>query len=187
MGVIVFVEGKSDVRLIKPELLNNKNKIISLDYNSHKLLNQLNISHKLIEDYFNNDDKLMIDNLAFKLGISWYTEENIAKYLEYEGFNLGTLLDLEIPSYFFTNLKRIVGIKRVIENENPNKIISYSLKNYVDNICKNRKIKSEGEMKNEVRTSLFYNNLEIPISIGFKTIKLKISRKNYFRLKKKLD
>lgn len=187
MCVVVFVEGKSDVGLIKPELLNNKNTIISLDYNSHKLLNQSNINHKLIEDYFNNDDKLIIDDLAFKLGISWYTEENISEYLEYEGFNLGTLLDLEIPSYFFTNLKRIIGIKRAIENENPNEIISYSLKNYVDNICKNRKIKSSGEIKNEARTGLFYNDLEIPINVGFKTIKLKISRKNYFRLKKNLD
>lgn len=187
MCIIVFVEGKLDVGLIKPELLNNKNTIISLDYNSHKLLNQSNINHKLIEDYFNNDDKLIIDNLAFKLGISWYTEKNISKYLEYEEFNLGTLLDLEIPSYFFTNLKRIIGIKRAIENENPDEIISYSLKNYVDNICKNRNIKSSGEIKNEASTGLFFNDLEIPINIGFKTIKIKISRKNYFILKKKLD
>ena len=143
MQELILVEGIIDFEIINRNLFNNDSIVVSFDYHSHKSLNDNNIKHKLVEEYFSEEDKSEIDQLSLKFATSWYKDEKIKKYLEFEELNLGYLLELEMPSYFFTILKRIIGIKKIIEKENPNKIISYSLTKYIEQFCKNKNIKIE--------------------------------------------
>ena len=186
MKELILVEGSIDFGIINRNLFNNDSIVISFDYYSHKSLNDNSIKHKLVEEYFSEENKFEIDELSLKLAISWYKDENIKKYLEFDGFNLGSLLELEIPSYFFTILKRIIGIKNIIEKENPDKIISYSLKKYIEQICKNKNIKIDFFEKNTL-TGLFFDQITIPLNLGIMTKNIKISRKNYFKIKKIID
>ena len=186
MNEIILVEGDIDFGIINKNLFKNDSLVISFDFNAHKSLNENNIKHKLVEEYFTEEDKLEIDNFALKLGTTWYKDESIEKYLEYEGINLGSLLELEMPSYFFKILKRLIGIKKIIEKEEPKKIISYSLKKYINEFCKNKKIEIENFEKIK-QTGLFFDEISIPLNLGFSTKNIKISRKNYFRLKKAVD
>ena len=101
MNEIILVEGDIDFGIINKNLFKNDSLVISFDFNAHKSLNENNIKHKLVEEYFTEEDKLEIDNFKLKLGTTWYKDESIEKYLEYEGINLGSLLELEMPSYFF--------------------------------------------------------------------------------------
>jgi len=184
MKEIILVEGKIDFNILNQNLFNNNSLIISFDFESHKSLNK--IPHKTIEEYFSEEDKKEIDDLALNLGTNWYKNKKIEGSINYEGLNLGKLLELEMPSYFFKHLKRIIGIKKIIEKENPKKIISYSLDNYLKSICKNDDIDLV-LLKNIISSSLFFDEIKIPLNLGFTTSNIKLSRKNYFRLKKAAD
>jgi hypothetical protein len=184
MKEIILVEGEIDFNILNQNLFNNNSLIITFDFESHKSLNK--IPHKTIEEYFSEEDKKEIDELALNLGTNWYKNKKIEGSINYEGLNLGKLLELEMPSYFFKHLKRIIGIKKIIEKENPKKIISYSLDNYLKSICKNDDIDLV-LLKNTISSSLFFDEIKIPLNLGFVNKNIKISRKNYFRLKKYTD
>ena len=184
MKEIILVEGKIDFNILNQNLFNNNSLIISFDFESHKSLNK--IPHKTIEEYFSEEDKKEIDDLALNLGTNWYKDKQIERIINYEGLNLGKLVELEMPSYFFKHLKRIIGIKKIIEKENPKKIISYSLDRYLKSICKNYDIDLV-LLKNNIPLNLFFDTIEIPLNLGFTTRNIKLSRKNYFRLKKVVD
>mgnify|MGYP004005028003 FL=1 len=49
---------------------NENNLIISLDYNSHKKLNDLKIKHVPFENYLDQNDFQLIDNTTFKINTS---------------------------------------------------------------------------------------------------------------------
>ena len=186
MNEIILVEGKIDFNVIEKKIFNNNSLVVSFDFDSHKTLNQNKIKHKLVEDYFSEEDKIEIDSFSLKLGTSWYKNEKISQYLEYDKINLGSLLELEMPSYFLKILKRIIGIKKIVEKEKPEKIISYSLKKYVNEFCKKKEITIKNYEKRK-ETGLFFDEISIPLSLGVTTKNIKISRKNYFRLKKIME
>jgi hypothetical protein len=185
MKTLVLVEGKIDFSILKLEILKNSI-IITFDINSHKSLSEKKITHNFVEDYFNEKDKKEIDDLALYLGINWHKHKTIEKNLKYNELNLGTLLELEMPSYFFNHLKRVIGIKKILEKENPKKIISYSLNNYIKHISKNSDIDLV-LLKNNMSSNLFFDKIEIPLNLGFKNIKIKLSRKKYSILKNTVD
>ena len=186
MNKLILVEGTIDFKIINKKLFDNDSTVISFDYLSHKSLNDNNIEHKLVEEYFLEEDKNEIDKLTLKFATTWYKDEKIRKYIEFEKINLGSLLELEMPDYFFKILKRIIGIKNIIEKENPNQIISYSLKKYVKYLCKNKNIKLNSFEK-IIPTGLFFDKIEIPLNIIFIKKNIKISRKNYFKIKNTID
>jgi len=186
MNEVILIEGEIDFSIIDKSLFNNNTLIISFDFHAHKSLKENNIKHKLVEEYFSEVNKSEIDLLSLKLGTSWYKDKRIKKYLEYNGLNLGSILDLEMPSYFFKILKRIMGIKIILNKENPKKIISYSLKKYVDELCKGTNIETQFFEKNTT-DELFFDKISIPLNLGFTTKNIKISRKNYFKIKKSTD
>ncbi len=181
---IVIVEGKDDVKELTDIMhASNDVKIISFDFYAHKSLNKLEIKHEIIEEYFSNDDQLKLDNLALKLATTWYKQKNLTSFLEYDGLNLGCILEIEIIGYFFLHLKRTLGIIRILEKEQPKKIISSSLGNFVKIICVDKKIEViTHEVK--ITSSLHFDKIQVPIEIGHKVISLKISRNQFLLLKK---
>ncbi len=51
--------------------------------------------------------------------------------LEYNGVNLGSLLEIELIGYFFEYIKRIIGIHKIIKKESPKIVFtSFSMKFY---------------------------------------------------------
>lgn len=186
MNEIILVEGKIDFSIIHKKIFENNSLVVSFDFESHKTLNENGIKHKLVEEYFSEEDKLEIDNLSLKLGTTWYKDKKMIEYQKYEEINLGSLLELEMPSYFFTILKRIIGIKKIVEKENPEKIISYSLKKYVLEFCNIKEIETQFFEK-ITSDGLFFDRIMIPINLGFTKKSIKISRKNYFKIKKMVD
>ena len=98
MNKLILVEGVIDFKIINKKLFDNNSIAISFDYLSHKSLKDNNIEHKLVEEYFSKEDKNKIDELTLKFTTTWYKDEKIKKYLEFEEINLGSLLELEIPN-----------------------------------------------------------------------------------------
>jgi len=186
-STLIIVEGDNDVEALKNDLKNsNDTKIISFDFKAHKLLSELNISHELMENYISDHDENMIDELSVKFTKNWYKSKNISQYLEYNNLNVGFLIENEMIPYFFNIIKRVIGIKRVYEKENPNKIISSSLNNIAQH-CYKEKIDVIHRFKENKSSSLYYDNIEIPINLGGKTKSIRISRNAYTKTKKMFE
>lgn len=183
---LILVEGLDDVETLKNIIISSKNvKIISFDFYAHKALQKLGISHNLIEEYFSKEDESKIDNLAVDLTTNWHKLEEFQELLEYEGLNVGFLVEIEIITYFFLFLKRVLGISRIIEKDLPSKIIAASLSKVVQSFEKSN-INLISHIR-EQTSALYFDDIEIPLSIGTKMKTIKISRNQYTRIKKILE
>lgn len=180
---LVFVEGKEDVEILTPIINKSSTKIISFDFEAHKKLESLGIKHFFVEEYITKQDELDIDNKTVELTTKWYLHPTLIKYLEYGEINFGSLLEIEIIWYFFEYLKRIIGIIRIIENEKPKKIFVSFLSDCTKSICDDKPIEII-KQKSQKNVVLFFDSIEIPIGICGKVITIKISRKNFQRVKK---
>jgi len=180
---IAFVEGKEDVEMLITIINPSQTKIISFDFESHKKLKGLGIKHFFVEEYITEKDELNIDKKTVELTTGWYLDPNLIEFLKYNGINIGSLLEIELIWYFFEYLKRMIGIIRVIEKEDPKKIFAVFLSDCTEIVCKDKAIKLM-KYESKKKIGLFFDSIEIPISIHGKIIALKISRKNFLRIKK---
>lgn len=182
METIILIEGKKDIQTILNDKSNNGSKIISFDYNSTKLLNEIKLENFPIDNYFKESDPELIDELTVNFTKNWYKVCNKNKELDFKEVNLGHLIEAEILRYFLFTLRRIIGIIRIIEKENPKKIICGSLSKFVKNLIGKQNIIIQAKSQ-EIDSDLEFSKIEIPINIGFKR-NITISRKNYLSMKK---
>jgi glycosyltransferase involved in cell wall biosynthesis len=161
--------------------------IISCDILSHEKLLKMNIDHQMIENYIEKNDQDLIDKLVIDSSHEWYSQEGITELLEFENMNLGSLLELEIGPYFLQIIKNFIGVKRVIEKENPSNIICSTPLSMIVKIFtkdKNIKIKSY-DISNT--TSLVYDRIQISFNIGKKLFSIWVSRKFALKIKNTLE
>lgn len=182
---IVFIEGNEDVENLKEIIFSSDVKIISFDFKGHKKLTDLGIIHSMIEEYFSKEDEDELDSKSLNLTKEWYLHSGLADLLEYNKINLGSILEIEIVGYFFDYLKRILGIIRIIEKEDPKEIFTSFLSNCTEAVCKNKEVKIHPNKTTQTAT-LFFDSIEIPIRVGKKTKSIKISRRNFLLIKKLL-
>lgn len=179
---LILVENSHDVEILKDTINSLKDaKIISFDFLAHKTLKELDISHKIIEDYFGQEDQNKIENKAIELCTSWYKQEDFNS-LYYDGLNLGSLLEQEGIGYFFLHLKRVLGIKLILEKEKPRKILGASLSNFIDSVCKGRVETIPYQFR--FTTFFYYDSFDIPIKIGNQIKSIKISREKFMKIKR---
>jgi hypothetical protein len=179
----VLVEGINDAK----KLISNKNfehsTIISFDFIAHKYLEQRNIPHQLVEDVIPIKEQNLIDNKTVDLILNWHKQVKFKEKNLVAGFNLGRLIEIEISNYFFLALKRTVGIINLIKCEQPNEIICMSLEKYVDCLSKNSSIKITKLEENISSNKLYFDTIEIPLTIAGKTKSIKFSRSTYMKIK----
>ena len=181
-----MVEGHSDIsKLMSKVEKHKKTKIISFDVIAHKNLAKLGIEHEIVESYIDMKDRNLIDDLTLDKTTGWYKEASISKFLQYEDINLGWLLELEIISYFIQIIKSFVGVIRIIKKENPSVVISSDFLSSMVK-CIDKKIEiNQSSIKNV--PELYLDRIEIPLSIGKRLIKLKMSRNFAIKIKKVLE
>jgi len=180
---IILIEGEKEFEIIKSKKNLSEFLIIGFDYIAINLLEKNQIKHNRCDEYFNEDDKIMLDNFSIELSKSWYKVDRISKYLEYNELNLGYVLELEMLPYLFQTLKRIVGIRNIIAREKPNRIIAYSLSNYLDKEFLKKEHIIFNENSYNSLYDLHYNNIEISFKIGPIRLKKIISRQNFHNFK----
>ena len=162
-------------------------KFISFDIISHKKLENLGITNYLIEDYVSEDDQSLIDEKTIQICYQWHKQKLISKYLEYDGVNLGWLLEIELFSYIIQSIKKFVGIIRLFEKENPTQIYcSEFLASMINEISSNNNIIFKIIPTNS-KSLLYFDNVEIPVNIGRKLFLIKISRNTALKFKKYIE
>ena len=180
---LIFVEGKDDINSLIKKIGSTDSKIICFDFESHKLLDKMSVKHHLVEEYFSEQDKLIMDDKALELTTNWYKHKELKKTLEYRDVNLGSLLEIELIGYFFEYIKRITGIDNIIKKESPSTIITSFLSTCTEIISNKKEIKII-KIKSKKKPSLFFDSIEIPIGIKGNIVSIKISRTNFLRIRK---
>ena len=177
---LMLLESQDDVIHNYEKIKKFKGKIISLSISSHSKLKKMNIQHELLDNYFEEKDKDLIDYEVVKITKNWYKDERIKKNLVFNGMNIGNLMESENISFFQTTIRLVIGIKRVLEKENTKKIFCNDLFNFVSIF--NSKNQFEILRLNERK---IIKNKKIQISYDFrnKTYSIKISEKNFKKIK----
>lgn len=185
---VIFVENSSNIPNILSKIVDiRQTKVISCDIFSHETLSQMGIDHQMIENYMHENDQNLIDKLIIDKSHEWYRQEGITELLEFENMNLGSLLELEIGPYFLQTMKNFIGVKRVIDQENPSIVISstsLSVMVKIFTVGKNIIIESYS-LPNT--TSLTYNRVQISFNIGKKLFSIWVSRKLALKIKNTLE
>ncbi len=164
-----------------------KTRVISCDIFSHNILSQLKIDHEKIENYIHENDQNLIDKLIIEKSHEWYKQKGISELLKFENLNLGSLLELEIAPYFLQIMKNFIGVKRVIDEENPSIVISStSLTQMVKTVTSNKNIKIESyDLPNA--PTLSYDRIALSINVGKKLFTIWVSRDFALKIKNTLE
>src|SRR5438445_901104 len=189
-NVTLFIVDESvDLEIIKIKVSEYKNlKIISFDFNTHKLLSENGIAHDKIEDYLDNSDYQKIDDAVVSLSVNWYKKKNLEPFLEYRDVNLGSLLEIEMPSFLFPIVKKFYGVLRLFEKDKPSMIVApLAVSNIMKIISNEVQVHTFEKMKKDNQPSLVFDYIQLKFNIGGIPFRFNIRRHTFFRIKKLLE
>ncbi len=166
-------------------LHNENNLIISLDYQSHKQLENLNIKHTPFEKYFNEIDFKLIDDTTFKINTTWYKSKKIQNTITFDGLNFGWLLEQELYFFLLTTITNFVSLIKVKDEETTiGKII---ISNELFNMAKIVFVDYDIELlekKNQETQHFGFDIYTIKYNIGPFPLTIRIPRKYFFVIQK---
>jgi hypothetical protein len=186
VNTVILLDSEIDVRIFN----NRKSKIVqpkifSYSIHSYKILEKEKLQYEIAENYLTYDDQLKLFDLTLKLADRWYDDIPFSKELEFENVNLLGIVDTgELLNYFVRTLKNFLITKRIIEKENPQKIIvPITLLTTVKSLIK-KDIELEILNNNVSKTHLYWDKIEIKFNIGRFPISFHLSRSAYNKMKK---
>ena len=150
----------SNFSITKLKKFNKNSTVISLDFNSHKILSKNNIEHITSDSFLKTENYLEIWGKSF-LFSKWYENSSIANILEYKNINVGKLFYVEFHYHLLHNLKKVFELNNICKKYKNFKIIAPSsllsvLKQIHENI--------EYIEVEETLESLLYNKINFQIS-----------------------
>jgi len=177
---LFLIETKEDIQNFKNEINENDDReIIALTTSAHKILKKSDISHLVIDDFFDDADYENIDNIMTNFSLNWYKQKDVK--LESGGINLGYLLETEIIHYFLSITRYIIGIQKILDKKNPTKIFVGSVGNITKSLILEKNIPII-EKKSTQKLKLDREEIEIPLPL-VRTRKIRISRKQFNKTK----
>ncbi len=168
-------------------LSSNNVKVIAVDYETHQKLEKKNISHDLLDDYLEkNQREKLYDYVLTKY--TWYDKLSRKKDFEYNNINILSLMSpLELHEFLLTVLIKFFSIKNLFNKNNPDEIfINENLSHYIRIIKKNVKINILKSILNTEKGFLT-DKIEIRFNILSKPLTFYLSKKTYAFLKTKYE
>jgi len=157
--------------------------VYAIEYSTHNQLLKNNIPHKISEKLLELEDRKLIDEYVIKATTNWYKIDSIKNSLIYDSVSLGYLLEQELFFYFYNFYNKAIICKKIIETQKPQQVVCHTeVNDFIKQICNANNIdviiknKSSSKSLEFDQIHIKYNFFKIPIS-------LKISRKNFFKLK----
>ena len=184
-NIFYLIDESVNLDSIKKQMdLNRDGKFITFDFRSHKLLERENITHEKIEDYLNELDYEKIDDYVSSISVNWYKNTSIDKLLEYRDINLGSLLEIEMPSFFFPIVKNFYGVLRLFEKNKPTLVISSPVMSKIVKATFPETELITLEQMNSKEPSLVFDQIQIKFNIGKMPFRFNIKRHTFFKIKK---
>jgi hypothetical protein len=183
-NTICIIENLNDIKIIKKQLSNNPNlKVFTLNYNTHRLLEKNNISHKIGEYYLTNDDKKLINQLAIDITLNWWKNEEIRRILTVDNITIPEFIEMELFQYILSIFKSAKTILKIIQDISPNEILSVTNINpFLKLICDEKNIKFQN-LSNGKISSLHYDRINIKYNVGPIPLSITTSRTKYKKIK----
>lgn len=179
--IIALIDSNTKIDTIKNHLKKHSQlKIITFDFESHKLLTKNKILHDLSDNYIDNKDLELIQKSSYHFS-KWYEIPNLEKQLCYKGINLGKLFYSEFFIFLLPFLKKFLEIQRIYDKYQDHEFLAN--KPIFEFLKKFTKSLSLVESKSNLEQEFFSDSFEFHISL----LKIKISRNNYFKIKKLLE
>ena len=166
--LIILFDSVSDYDDLDETVSKNKSKIISFNYDTHKILKNKKIHHEISDNYLSKKDLRTIQKTAYSVS-EWFNVDVISKYIYYNGVNLGSLIQDELINILVNYIKKVFELFKISkEFTNSTFIGSHTCCKIMKNFSK--KI---NEFKNSNT-----ENLQ-PFPLDSIKIKMKIGTKNH--------
>ena len=175
---ILLVDSSTELEIIK-----NKSKtgaqILTLDYDTHRILTTNNIEHEVSDNFLDEDMLEEIQNYAYTFA-KWYDIPTVKEMLLYNGVNVGGLFYIELYVFLLEFLKRFYEIQQICLKYHDYKVLSSDTNHdYVRIFSKNGEV-----LNSKIQKQQFHYD---SITFESKYYKIQLSYKNYLRLKKFLE
>jgi|SaaInlStandDraft_7_1057024.scaffolds.fasta_scaffold01570_10 hypothetical protein len=169
----------SSIQIEELKLLKKIPKIITFDFESHKLLLKNNISHEISDEYLTKQDLCDIQNKSYDF-IKWYNDPTISNFIEYEQINLGELVIGEFHLYLVPFLKKFAELL-IIYKKYPNAefFTTFNLHPFIFTLTNSVKIINTNK-KFERDTS---PQMKYGLKLGTKHLTISLSQKYYKKIK----
>ena len=165
---IILFDSVSDYDDLDEIASKNKSKIISFNYDTHKILKDKKFHHEISDNYLSKKDLRTIQKTAYSVS-EWFNVDVISKYIYYNGVNLGSLIQDELINILVNYIKKVLELFKISkEFTNSTFIGSHTCCKIMKNFSK--KI---NEFKNSNT-----ENLQ-PFPLDSIKIKMKIGTKNH--------
>ena len=180
--VLIFVDSVEGLNSSNFDKLSSS-KVFSFNINTHNFLERKRIKHYIGENYLKSKDREKIFDYSINLW-NWYNDDILKKEFKFENINLLSVADTsEFHQIIIREIFNFIVIKRIIETEQPKKIIlsSYFAKivKQIDNTI-SLKISDEKEHDFHIQ----WEKMLIRFNLFNRPISIPISRKNFNLFKK---
>ena len=183
---LIFIDDKLVLDKISKHDLEHS-MLFSFNIHVHNFLSDQNLKHTIAETYLTKNDREEI----FRTTISfwnWYAQKPFAQSLNHKEVNLLGILDTnELHQILVREIFSFLVIKRIIEKENPDKILcSKHFSEMIPSISTD-KIKLDMFDDLDHNFLVVWDKILIRFTLGNIPISIPISRKSYTKIKNSIE
>ena len=177
---VILFDSISDFNDLDEMNSKNTSKIISFDYETHKILKDKKINHEISDIYLSKKELKTIQKTAYLVS-EWFNEEEISKYVSYQGVNVGSLIQDELINILVNYIKKFFELYKISKRFDSFTFLgSYTCCEIMENFSKN--IMKFKNSKKESFEQLPLDSIKIKMKIGTKNHSMKFGiSKNLFK------
>ena len=162
---------------------NNKLKIISFDYDTHKLLNDKKINHEVSDSYLSQEDLRTIQKTAYSVS-EWFNADIASKYISYKKVNVGSLIQDELINILVNHIKKVFELYKISQQFSDSTFVSSnSCNEIIKNFSKNIRKFNNSKLKSFEQLPLDSTKVRMKIGTKNHSMEFKISKDLFTKLK----
>ena len=180
--VIFLVQNGTDFSKLQNQIeKSSTHTIYSLDYESHKLLDEKKLSHKIGEDVLTPTDLDKVDSYSINCIKNCF--DSYKKILTFEDIFLPELLEHELFHYLNFQIFTAHVILKILENEKASLVIDFTnFGDYIKKIASFKKIKHTHFVITK-NPGLYHDNIRVNFNLANIPMNIELSRKTFSRIK----
>ena len=180
---VVLFDSISDLDDLDETVSKNMSKIISFDYDTHKILKDKKINHEISDNYLSKKDLRIIQKTAYSVS-EWFNADIISKDVSYKGVNIGSLMQDELINILVNHIKKFFELYKISKQfTNVTFIGSQTCCKIMKNFSKKIMKFKNSKMKNFEQFPLDSTKVRMKIGTKNHSMEFKIPKNLFTKLK----
>tara|TARA_B100000953_G_scaffold292581_1_gene279955 strand:+ start:30 stop:1946 length:1917 start_codon:yes stop_codon:yes gene_type:complete len=180
---IILFDSISDLDDLDKTASKNKSKIISFDYDTHRILKEKKINHEISDNYLSKKDLRAIQKTAYSVS-EWFNADIISKHIYYKEVNLGSLIQDELINILVNYIKKVFELYKISKQfTNSTFIGSQACCKIMKDFSKKIIEFKNSEAENSEQLPLDSTKVRMKIGIKNHSMEFRISKNLFTRLK----